>query len=861
MQVIETAEQCTKCDMLAWVHYPYNGISCYVYPRYLFDDGQWVRIDETVFPNAGAFQGIISNNDTPKELEEQYGRFVVARVNLDDFEKNYYYDANRNDSNLYRANIHPNLNKGVSNLEFTRFSSTSYSGELVQLVSIQEAVSFLKPLRESVRLSGSDNLLVTKAILVRCEGKDSTIYFGPFEYGKHDDTITLKASSVNDFRIAKISISGDLIMTIPGARDGAMIRLVDGKLVKSLFSKLPASERIDWMPNDELIDLLNHIMNASEKFSVLSKAQKRDLKAAIRDENDLMARYEIDDARKKRLLDIVQQSEDLSELPSTLIQNLLDQIDDERLSQIVLTEDNFNSIKDKLIGLAGVENEIKQERVKLEASTRKAREARDIAIREQHQAEKDLQEAQEKAKKAQERAEQIQEDALETRRAEIEELENKIAKLKDDSRVEEGLLSRFRDDKKEIEKSINRIMTGLNDDLATSTSILESEMLKKVVAAVNGVDLTKEDEEEQSLDFATIREDEYNLSDDELVDILSVSITERAGRQMTRNDVINLMICLTQGYITTFSGLPGTGKTSLANILGGILGLQNQSGKPRFTEINVENGWTSHKDYIGYYNPLAKTHEWSNAKVYEAMKRLSREGSDLENMPPYLFLLDEANLSPIEHYWAPFLRACDTFETDGTPLALGGKENWLLPNQMRFLATVNYDHTTEALSHRFLDRSWIITLDPSYLETSEQTVGIAKEFENEEAFSMLRLKQSFYAQESDEIDSENMMMLEKLLRICRSNSLSISPRSQLMMKNYMAAASRLMDIQTKDSAYSPLDFAFSQKVLPQITGTADMVGGLVESLLKESDQLNITKKQLTKMKKYGDDSGFYQYFI
>ena len=30
---------------------------------------------------------------------------------------------------------------------------------------------------------------------------------------------------------------------------------------------------------------------------------------------------------------------------------------------------------------------------------------------------------------------------------------------------------------------------------------------------------------------------------------------------------------------------------------------------------------------------------------------------------------------------------------------------------VRFIATVNFDHTTEELSPRFLDRSWIITLD------------------------------------------------------------------------------------------------------------------------------------------------------
>ena len=105
-------------------------------------------------------------------------------------------------------------------------------------------------------------------------------------------------------------------------------------------------------------------------------------------------------------------------------------------------------------------------------------------------------------------------------------------------------------------------------------------------------------------------------------------ITQRAGRQVTRNDVINLMICLSQGYITTFAGLPGTGKTSLCNALAGVLGLLGSEERSRFTEINVENGWTSYKDYVGYFNPLSKSYEKSNTKVYDAMRRLSLEYSE-----------------------------------------------------------------------------------------------------------------------------------------------------------------------------------------------------------------------------------------
>lgn len=86
---------------------------------------------------------------------------------------------------------------------------------------------------------------------------------------------------------------------------------------------------------------------------------------------------------------------------------------------------------------------------------------------------------------------------------------------------------------------------------------------------------------------------------------------------------------------------------------------------------------------------------------------------------PYLFLLDEANLSSIEHYWSPFLRACDSFRGGSFELSLGGNHSFKVPSYLRFIATVNFDHTTEELSPRFLDRSWVVTLDPQALDLDD----------------------------------------------------------------------------------------------------------------------------------------------
>ena len=55
--------------------------------------------------------------------------------------------------------------------------------------------------------------------------------------------------------------------------------------------------------------------------------------------------------------------------------------------------------------------------------------------------------------------------------------------------------------------------------------------------------------------------------------------------------------------------------------------------------------------------------------------------------------------------------------------------------------------------------------------------------------------------------------------------------------------------------------SFSQKVLPTIVGSREMVRPLVDGLLKECQSLRVTTNLLEEMKKHGEDSGYYQYFI
>ena len=201
-----------------------------------------------------------------------------------------------------------------------------------------------------------------------------------------------------------------------------------------------------------------------------------------------------------------------------------------------------------------------------------------------------------------------------------------------------------------------------------------------------------------------------------------VTAIQKERPQYSRNLILNLLICTHQGFLTVFSGAPGSGKTSFCNLLGKVLGLTQFDRKTgpqdimstanRYVPVSVERGWTSKRDLIGYYNPLTRTFEESNRDVYDGLRLLDWEKTHGVRQYPYYILLDEANLSPMEYYWADFMNVCDDWDGEHT-LSLGHNHRFQLPETLHFLATINNDHTTETLSPRLIDRAWIVTLPHS----------------------------------------------------------------------------------------------------------------------------------------------------
>jgi hypothetical protein len=251
--------------------------------------------------------------------------------------------------------------------------------------------------------------------------------------------------------------------------------------------------------------------------------------------------------------------------------------------------------------------------------------------------------------------------------------------------------------------------------------------------------------------------------------------------------------------------------------------------------------------------------EISNREVFNALTLLDGEyRRRTDEIAPFVMLLDEANLSPLEHYWAAFLRICDFDSASVRTVNMGGQSILQVPNHLRFMATVNFDHTTEELSPRFLDRSWIITLSPEDINTNPVSLsesGPAK------VVSFPALLKAF-APKDQKFDPTILEEWNAVQTIFISNNMPIFPRNLKMVRDYFQVAFSCMDTSREENRFAPLDYAVAQKILPMLNGTGEKYGNLVNALLTScSDKLPLCQRHLLRIKEAAENNlGFYQFF-
>lgn len=308
---------------------------------------------------------------------------------------------------------------------------------------------------------------------------------------------------------------------------------------------------------------------------------------------------------------------------------------------------------------------------------------------------------------------------------------------------------------------------------------------------------------------------------------------EAEGRSFTYEEMANLIITTQQSLMTVMKGRPGSGKTSSAIRLAQAHHLAKDDGlSDDFLNVPVSRGWVSGRDFLGYYNPLKNTFQSARTGVYQFLKNGEQKGSETTLR---LILLDEANLSPIEHYLSDFIGLFDP-EGRSRPITTGSPylDRYLhVPPNVRLIATINSDGTTEPLSPRMCDRVPVISMD--YEETERES--FIPDISLDGAIPYAILENFFgYNEEDDGADlSDTNIKIRNFIQNMKSIDpslgmpLSVSARKQNAIARYFHVAQRIIG-ETKAA-----DFAISQYLLPLINGTGSAFGNRITSLRQFAD--------------------------
>lgn len=807
------------------------GNKSFIRPQYeIMPDGSLREVGDArweEFPNGGTVSLL---NAYEEETDNIRNRLLRFRINFNsDFHPNF--ENFNKTSNKYRISLN----------DIDDFDRE----EIIEIIDIDYHINdFLNDnTKRTIRIEHKPNKLILLKYAQEC--------YGPFEFMISDvedlygeETLYTLKVLVDNGIINKYKISDLDRIILEGSYS---IRRSDRiQFIYNLekLNKIKPYEQIDYIDNEELAEFFINLLDESESIENLSKLREDFIQIA-----DLFSEEgQMTDFRVKKICELLKTSSELSNYKVKLMEeyfrNNPNSIEDkeeylrthsELLDDIVRKDTHYDAriqeITDEIHNLeierGFIEQEIKEGQNRLNEQKEELDKFGEQVIAQKQQ---DL------------------ENLLAEQKKELSETEEAIIKAKDDleqKRQERDIWQKNCDKaKNEYNQAINNLEEMIVEWAENNRN---TEIIKLFVSHLEKQDETVNEESIEEI---------KNLNDDVTAEqVVSILINKinNAGRNINKDEAYNYLISVIQNYITVFAGEPGTGKTSLCKLLAKSLGLYDD----RFAEILVERGWTSSRDLIGYYNPLTKEIEETQPAFSNCMKQLTMENRENIVKAPYFILLDEANLSPIEYYWSHFNYFADNpsnqriIYQDGTEYFFG--------SELKFLATINYDQTTEDLSPRFLDRAWVISMKAMPIDSVVSSMADDTMVDNsEEVISINALNRLFNWKnfKDKKINQITKTRLDRIISKMKDGNHTISPRSINSIIRYYIVAEEYMS--SKEVA---LDYAISQKILPCINGNGKQYGEFLKELMNicKENQLNKSANIISKIIERSEHE-FYGFF-
>lgn len=430
-------------------------------------------------------------------------------------------------------------------------------------------------------------------------------------------------------------------------------------------------------------------------------------------------------------------------------------------------------------------------------------------------------------------------------------------------------------------KELNEVNQRLSDSLAKTQSLLENSKKKILLLAQLGI---------------IEQDDAYNLLNKEIphnvippftgsykdaIDQIQFAIYKK-GSLYSKSLLRNFCALLNTYDLILFAGDSGIGKTNLvkrfAEAVGGVSKI-----------IPVKPNWTSSDDLIGYYNPLEK--RYVSTPFLDAIYEAQENPNKL-----FLICLDEMNLARIEYYFADFLSKLEERSED--PLLELYSENedkfvsdnayelvdklsssidvdstyqeestnkystsdpqinkdisdlrkfhnkWRrgnkvkIPQNIRFIGTLNVDDTTYYLSPKILDRVHIIKFEnPIFLDRK----SIEKEINSDLEGSLSINPRSFFEPRKNYPDfftNEDSPLVKKLVSLSkRLSGLGLSFGARVISQSLLYAESmKKYGEQNDDVIFNNI---LLQKVFPRllVDGSDYASDGLSKTKIEVLDEI------------------------
>ena len=432
---------------------------------------------------------------------------------------------------------------------------------------------------------------------------------------------------------------------------------------------------------------------------------------------------------------------------------------------------------------------------------------------------------------------------------------------------EQAFLKRFNEEEREKQQKLKDDLKNLQATTAQFANQTASDIQKKLIEFKPFIDLLNgivptTSKENQIRNKSISRRDDTPSSAKEFIEEIVLQL-KGYDRDYKFEEVANFLVSIQQNFLTMFAGLPGTGKTSLVTYLANATGLTQHN---RFHSVAVARGWTSQRDIVGFYNPLNGTFQSSPTNLYSRIKLCNEEYQEEGEHYPFWILLDEANLSPIEHYWSAFLDMCDPHTTRNLPINDPSVDGMLLvPKFVKFMGTINYDNTTESLSPRVIDRVPIIKLHAPKKAIVFDSLDIDNIAKNQ-IIPFSEYEKLFAIQENEaDFTLDEQRMLENIITVLSSSDrgklgipIIISPRKQRLIRDYCGMARQLL----QKYSLQAFDFATAQYILPTINGSGPNYRERLSKLRETINSLSYSYSILDSIIEVGDNEHqFYRFFV